>query len=150
MAAHNRLGRSPLGLSWILRGGGGCGWLGPGGRSGVDVEVVLDGQGEIKELEERDVSAILPAPAKSRLPSTRDSFQLYIKEASRFPLLKPDEDNHSNVVVLNHKAATELLGRSNVVGEKIRLKGTPFRTFSGGAFVGGYSDHYPTYIVVSK
>ena len=29
-------------------------------------------------------------------------------------------------------------------------KGTPFRTFSGGAFVGGYSDHYPTYIVISK
>jgi len=29
-------------------------------------------------------------------------------------------------------------------------KGTPFRTFSGGAFVGGYSDHYPTYIVVTK
>ena len=31
-----------------------------------------------------------------------------------------------------------------------QFKGTPFRTFSGGAFVGGYSDHYPTYIVVSK
>ena len=29
-------------------------------------------------------------------------------------------------------------------------KDTPFRTFSNGAFVGGYSDHYPTYIVVSK
>ena len=29
-------------------------------------------------------------------------------------------------------------------------KGTPFRTFSGGAYIGGYSDHYPTYIVVSK
>ncbi|MBR5700174.1 MAG: endonuclease/exonuclease/phosphatase family protein [Bacteroidales bacterium] len=28
--------------------------------------------------------------------------------------------------------------------------GTPFRTFSGGQFIGGYSDHYPTYIVVSK
>ena len=27
---------------------------------------------------------------------------------------------------------------------------TPFRTFSGGAFIGGYSDHYPTYIVVSN
>lgn len=27
-------------------------------------------------------------------------------------------------------------------------KNTPFRTFSDGAFVGGYSDHYPTYIVV--
>ena len=29
-------------------------------------------------------------------------------------------------------------------------KGTPFRTFSNGSFIGGYSDHYPTYIVVSK
>ena len=31
-----------------------------------------------------------------------------------------------------------------------QYKGTPFRTFSGGAFVGGYSDHYPTYIVIAK
>ena len=29
-------------------------------------------------------------------------------------------------------------------------KGTPFRTFSNGAFMGGYSDHYPTYIVIKK
>ena len=28
--------------------------------------------------------------------------------------------------------------------------GQPFRTFSNGAFVGGYSDHYPTYIIVSN
>ena len=26
----------------------------------------------------------------------------------------------------------------------------PFRTFSNGAFVGGFSDHYPTYIVIKK
>jgi hypothetical protein len=31
-----------------------------------------------------------------------------------------------------------------------QYKGQPFRTFSNGAFVGGYSDHYPTYIVVSN
>ena len=30
-----------------------------------------------------------------------------------------------------------------------QYKGMPFRTSSGGAFIGGYSDHYPTYIVVS-
>ena len=29
-------------------------------------------------------------------------------------------------------------------------KGTPFRTYSSGAFVGGYSDHYPTYILIGK
>lgn len=31
-----------------------------------------------------------------------------------------------------------------------QYKDTPFRTFSNGAFVGGYSDHYPTYIVIGK
>ncbi len=31
-----------------------------------------------------------------------------------------------------------------------QYKGTPFRTFSGGTFIGGYSDHYPTYIVISN
>jgi len=31
-----------------------------------------------------------------------------------------------------------------------QYKGQPFRTFSNGAFVGGYSDHYPTFVVISK
>ena len=31
-----------------------------------------------------------------------------------------------------------------------QYKGYPFRTFSNGAFVGGYSDHYPTYIVITE
>ncbi|MCR4824925.1 MAG: hypothetical protein K5849_06180, partial [Bacteroidales bacterium] len=31
-----------------------------------------------------------------------------------------------------------------------RYAGTPFRTFSGGQFVEGYSDHYPTYIIIGK
>ena len=31
-----------------------------------------------------------------------------------------------------------------------RYAGTPFRTFSGGQFINGYSDHYPTYIVISQ
>ena len=34
--------------------------------------------------------------------------------------------------------------------QKGQYKGYPFRTFSNGAFVGGYSDHYPTYIVIGK
>lgn len=31
-----------------------------------------------------------------------------------------------------------------------RYKGTPFRTFSNGQFIKGYSDHYPTYIIIGK
>ena len=31
-----------------------------------------------------------------------------------------------------------------------QYSGYPFRTFSNGSFIGGYSDHYPTYIVIGK
>ena len=31
-----------------------------------------------------------------------------------------------------------------------RFKGTPLRTFSGSKFLDGYSDHYPTYIKISR
>ena len=31
-----------------------------------------------------------------------------------------------------------------------QYKNTPFRTSSNGSFIGGYSDHYPTYIVIKK
>lgn len=37
-----------------------------------------------------------------------------------------------------------------MVTQKGQYKDYPFRTFSNGAFVGGFSDHFPTYIVISK
>ena len=40
--------------------------------------------------------------------------------------------------------------RPYLTTQKGQYKGYPFRTFSNGAFVGGYSDHYPTYIVIGK
>jgi hypothetical protein len=30
------------------------------------------------------------------------------------------------------------------------FKGYPFRTFSGGSYTGGYSDHFPSYIIIEK
>lgn len=40
--------------------------------------------------------------------------------------------------------------RPFMITQKGQYKGYPFRTFSGGAFIGGYSDHYPSYIVIGK
>lgn len=37
-----------------------------------------------------------------------------------------------------------------MITQRGQYKGTPFRTFSNGAFIGGYSDHLPTYIVLEK
>lgn len=40
--------------------------------------------------------------------------------------------------------------RPFMITQKGQYKGYPFRTFSNGSFIGGYSDHFPTYIVVGK
>lgn len=37
-----------------------------------------------------------------------------------------------------------------ITNRKGKYKGTPYRSFAGGNFIGGYSDHYPTYIILSK
>lgn len=37
-----------------------------------------------------------------------------------------------------------------MTNQKGQYKDTPFRTFSGGAFIGGFSDHYPTFIIIGK
>lgn len=37
-----------------------------------------------------------------------------------------------------------------MTNQKGQYKGYPYRTFSNGSFVGGYSDHYPTFIVIGK
>lgn len=46
----------------------------------------------------------LPAPSMPRLPSTggRDSLQLYLREVSRFPMLKPEEEHELAVRVRDH------------------------------------------------
>lgn len=67
---------------------------------GEEADAILDAEAEETEsdepkgLEAHDTSEdILPAPSRSRLPSTRDSFQLYVREISHFPLLKPEEEH---------------------------------------------------------
>lgn len=40
--------------------------------------------------------------------------------------------------------------RKYLVTQTGRYKGYPFRTFSSGKFMNGYSDHFPTFIVIGK
>ena len=57
----------------------------------------------IGEDRDRDV----PAPSSSRLPAvgTRDSLHLYLREMSKFPMLKPDEEHELAVRVRDHNDA---------------------------------------------
>ena len=60
-----------------------------------------------------------------------------------------DGSYHIRPIVKN-KFYGRVFNKPFMTQQKGQYKGTPFRTFSNGAFVGGYSDHYPTYIVVTK
>ena len=52
--------------------------------------------------------------------------------------------------IVNGKYYGRVFNKPFMTNQSGQYKGTPFRTFSNGAFVGGFSDHYPTYIVIQK
>lgn len=52
------------------------------------------------------------------------------------------------IPIVKGKYYGRVFNKPFMVQQSGQYKGTPFRTFSNGAFVGGYSDHYPTYIVI--
>lgn len=69
----------------------------------------------------------------------RDSWNLF----DQILLNSPFKDQNSNLVfseavIFNKKFLTSDLGN---------YRNYPFRTYSGGAYTGGYSDHYPVFIV---
>ena len=53
------------------------------------------------------------------------------------------------IPIVKHRFYGRVFHKPFMTQQEGQYKGTPFRTSSGGAFIGGYSDHYPTYIVVS-
>ena len=76
--------------------------------SAEDVDVELDaGDHDIDPLVLDDDHEGLPAPSTTRLPAVgpRDSLHLYLREVSRFPLLKPDEEHELALRVRDHNDA---------------------------------------------
>ncbi len=54
------------------------------------------------------------------------------------------------VPIVKKKYYGRVFHKPFMVQDSGQYKDTPFRTFSNGSFIGGYSDHFPTYIVVSN
>ena len=52
--------------------------------------------------------------------------------------------------IVKKKYYARIFNQPFMVQQEGQYAGQPLRTFSNGAFVGGFSDHYPTYIVVSN
>ncbi len=72
----------------------------------VDVELEADDH-DIDPIALEEDHDDLPAPSTTRLPAVgpRDSLHLYLREVSRFPLLKPDEEHELALRVRDHNDA---------------------------------------------
>ncbi|MGV7005102.1 RNA polymerase factor sigma-32 [Desulfovibrio sp. QI0442] len=76
--------------------------------SAEDVDVELDASDhDLDPIVLEDDHEGLPAPSTTRLPAVgpRDSLHLYLREVSRFPLLKPDEEHELALRVRDHNDA---------------------------------------------
>lgn len=65
-------------------------------------------------------------------------------------LADAEDDTFEIQPILKKKFYGRIFSKPYMTNQSGQYKGTPFRTFSNGAFVNGYSDHYPTYIVIKK
>ncbi|MDB4292921.1 endonuclease [Maribacter sp.] len=83
--------------------------------------------------------------AKLHIPVQRGSAN-YQKSWSMFDQIMV---SHS---FLNHEKGTHSFAHANIFDEKFltefkgKYKGTPYRTYAGRKYIGGYSDHFPVYI----
>ncbi len=64
-------------------------------------------------------------------------------------LVRPRKGTLGIVPIVKNRYYGRIFHKPFMTQQEGQYKGTPFRTSSGGAFINGYSDHYPTYIVVS-
>ena len=65
-------------------------------------------------------------------------------------LVNPARGTYGIQPIVKKKFYGRVFQKPFMTQQEGQYKGTPKRTSSNGAFINGYSDHYPTYIVISK
>lgn len=73
----------------------------------------------------------------------RDSWNIFDQIILSEPLINENTEGWKL-----HK--TSVFNRKFLITQSGQYSGYPFRTFSFGSYVGGYSDHLPVYVVISK
>ncbi len=76
----------------------------------------------------------------------RDNINLFDQILISEPLLDKGEKDFSSYKM--YKAM--IFNKRFLTSRKGQYKGYPFRSFSNGAYTGGYSDHYPVYMYLIK
>lgn len=77
-------------------------------------------------------------------------WSIFDQELVNYNLAVAPEGGLKIIPIVKGKYYGRVFKKPFMTTQKGQYKGYPFRTFSNGAFINGYSDHYPTYIVISK
>ena len=77
-------------------------------------------------------------------------WSIFDQELVNYNLAKAPDGGLRIIPIVKGKYYGRVFKKPFMTTQKGQYKGYPFRTFSNGAFINGYSDHYPTYIIVSK
>ena len=66
-------------------------------------------------------------------------------------LINNDDNYTTNYSYFNHKDyGAKVFNKSFLKNTDGRYEGFPFRTYSYGKFINGYSDHFPVYLYLVK
>ena len=76
----------------------------------------------------------------------RDNINLFDQILLSAPFLNLEEKNYSTYKLFQ----ANIFNKRFIITQKGRFKGYPFRSFSYGKYLGGYSDHYPVYVYLVK
>lgn len=76
----------------------------------------------------------------------RDNINLFDQILVSFPLVNIAKKDFSSYKLFS----TNIFNKPFLITKKGRYKGYPFRSFSYGSYIGGYSDHFPVYVYLIK
>ncbi|HQQ12343.1 MAG TPA: endonuclease/exonuclease/phosphatase family protein [Bacteroidales bacterium] len=105
----------------------------------------LRAKGSLEELQPGDLYNATFSLYKKGIGSNawRDTWSLFDQQIVSQGFLGKDFSGYTFYTVKVHNK-TELTQKSG------RFKGYPWRTYVGGEYHGGYSDHFPSYIIIAK
>ncbi|VAW17930.1 FIG00652207: hypothetical protein [hydrothermal vent metagenome] len=106
---------------------------------------ILKTKGNRKLIEDRDLFNPMEKLHKKGIGSLayRDKWNLFDQFFFTESLINDEKKNYSFWKVGVHNPPY-LLSQSG------KYKGYPFRTYAGGSYIGGYSDHFPVYLYLIK
>ncbi len=114
--------------------------------------VFMHGKENIDDVQEGDFFSPFISMLKAGYGSLayQGAWNIYDLLLVNHSLAKAEKGTLRIVPIVRKKFYGRIFHKPFMTTQEGQYKDVPYRTFSNGSFVGGFSDHYPTYIVVTN